>query len=459
MTQTETKKRRIWMILAIAFFAVAAAAVAALCYMLAPSGYVALDVNPSVEIEMNRLGDVTGVKGVNDDAKKLLQGYVPDDDLDDVVEDVVDLMAKGGYLKSDEHNEVLVTVSEGGAAQKTLDRVNRRIADYLEERSLKAEVVGQTVELTDELKRGAEANGISAGKMAMIERLLSEGGASMTAAELAEIRVSDLVAYAERNGISLDILDDRLDDAEDIPELEALEEGLDDIEDEQENAAMQTAVPATTGKTEELIGDEAAKKAALNHAGVSAAEAEMVSCKLERDDGRRIYDVEFYSGSAEYDYEIDAYTGKVLTYDKDIEGYDIPRGTDDTSGNSADKVIGKTAAKKAALNHAGVSAAKARVTKCKLDTDDGRRVYEVEFRVGNTEFDYEIDAYTGAVYSYDRDIDDDRNGDDRDDDRDDDDNRDDDRDDDLDDDDDRDDDDRDDDRDDGRDNDRDGDDD
>ncbi len=120
MTQTETKKRRIWMILAIAFFAAAAAAVAALCYMLAPSGYVALDVNPSVEIEMNRLGDVTGVKGVNDDAKKLLQGYVPDDDLDDVVEDVVDLMAKGGYLKSDEHNEVLPDGERGRSSAKNV---------------------------------------------------------------------------------------------------------------------------------------------------------------------------------------------------------------------------------------------------------------------------------------------------------------------------------------------------
>ena len=44
-------------------------------------------------------------------------------------------------------------------------------------------------------------------------------------------------------------------------------------------------------------------------------------------------------------------------------------------------------------------------TKAKLDWDDGRQEYEVEFRQGRTEYDYTIDATTGAILESDRDRD------------------------------------------------------
>ena len=54
-------------------------------------------------------------------------------------------------------------------------------------------------------------------------------------------------------------------------------------------------------------------------------------------------------------------------------------------------------AKSIALGHAGVSASSVSFSKAKLDDDDGRGVYEIEFYVGNTEYDYEIDAHSGAI--------------------------------------------------------------
>ncbi|MDD6933236.1 MAG: PepSY domain-containing protein, partial [Eubacteriales bacterium] len=36
-------------------------------------------------------------------------------------------------------------------------------------------------------------------------------------------------------------------------------------------------------------------------------------------------------------------------------------------------------------------------TKAKLEKDDGVRKYEIEFRKGGTEYEYEIDAATGAI--------------------------------------------------------------
>ncbi|MCD8181005.1 MAG: PepSY domain-containing protein [Firmicutes bacterium] len=63
-------------------------------------------------------------------------------------------------------------------------------------------------------------------------------------------------------------------------------------------------------------------------------------------------------------------------------------------------------AKAAALEDAGLDADDVTFTKAKLDYDDGALVYDIEFRYGTTEYEYEINASTGAVVSYDVDIDD-----------------------------------------------------
>ena len=117
--------------------------------------------------------------------------------------------------------------------------------------------------------------------------------------------------------------------------------------------------------------------------------------KLDWDDGRLQYDVEFYSGSTEYDYEIDANTGAILSYDHDWDNttQTIPAGTD---------LISADRAKEIALGRApsGVT-----VVKCELERDDGRYVYEIEMRSGRTEYSCDIDAATGAIFDWDVDYD------------------------------------------------------
>ena len=64
--------------------------------------------------------------------------------------------------------------------------------------------------------------------------------------------------------------------------------------------------------------------------------------------------------------------------------------------------ITEAQAKDIALKHAGVSAQQAHFTKMKLDRDFGRSEYELEFFVGNVEYDYEIDAADGTVRKFSR---------------------------------------------------------
>ncbi|EFB77627.1 PepSY domain-containing protein [Subdoligranulum variabile] len=140
------------------------------------------------------------------------------------------------------------------------------------------------------------------------------------------------------------------------------------------------------------ISEDAAKATALEHAGLAEADLQAVRIKLDYDDGRAVYDVEFLKDTAEYDYELDATTGEILSYDYDAENL--------TAQTTTGSPVTADQAKQIALNHAGVAESDTRAMELETDRDDGRTVYEFSWKVGFTEYDYEIDADTGAILSY-----------------------------------------------------------
>ena len=149
----------------------------------------------------------------------------------------------------------------------------------------------------------------------------------------------------------------------------------------------------------DYIGKARAKEIALDHAGLTYDDVSFFRVELDRNGGRAEYEVEFYSGSTEYDYDIDALTGDVRDYDHDVEGYQIPSDSADGSGD----YIGKARAKEIALDHAGLQSSQVTFIRTELDWDDGRAEYEVEFYTSGKEYDYDIDALTGDIRSYDYD--------------------------------------------------------
>ena len=148
--------------------------------------------------------------------------------------------------------------------------------------------------------------------------------------------------------------------------------------------------------TGSYIGEAKAKSIALAHAGLTESQATFLYVKLDYDDGRWEYEVEFYRDGTEYDYDIDALTGAIRSVDYDAEHY-VPAGSQ--NGN----VIGEAKAKSIALAHAGLTESQVTFVHVALDYDDGRMEYEVEFYAGSTEYDYDIDAATGAILSFDQD--------------------------------------------------------
>ena len=157
------------------------------------------------------------------------------------------------------------------------------------------------------------------------------------------------------------------------------------------------------------IGEDAAKTTALTRAGLAESDVEAIRVRLDYDDGRAEYDVEFWlrtdTGAAEYDYEIDALTGEVLAFDYDAEDYDAAQGAQ-TPPAASGAAITAEEAKQIAPEHAGVNEADIRALELETDRDDGRTVYEFSWKVGWTEYDYDIDAATGEILSFSQDVDD-----------------------------------------------------
>ncbi len=134
-------------------------------------------------------------------------------------------------------------------------------------------------------------------------------------------------------------------------------------------------------------------------AGLQEENAVFLKINFDQEDGRYQYDVEFYSGTTEYGYEIDAITEQILSASRELGDFIVPVGASD--GFAGNETISADRAKEIALEDARISASDAVFKKAKLDRDDGRLEYEVEFYAGSMEYEYEINAETGSIISRD----------------------------------------------------------
>ena len=160
-------------------------------------------------------------------------------------------------------------------------------------------------------------------------------------------------------------------------------------------ASGATTTPAqTTPSTNTSTGavDEAkAQEIALAHAGIKAADATITQSKLDYDDGRQVYELEWYANGAKYDYEIAVATGEIVN-----SGYEAKT----VVGTGTSATVSEATAKQTALARVSGAAA-SDIYEWKLDYDDGRPEYEGKIIYGGTEYEFTIDATSGTVTEWD----------------------------------------------------------
>ncbi len=159
-----------------------------------------------------------------------------------------------------------------------------------------------------------------------------------------------------------------------------------DISSQPASAADISSQPASAKD----IGEAAAKQIALEHAGVAEADASHLWVSRDYDDGRLEYEVEFFSGSKEYDYDIDAADGSILSFDSETEF--AGKKTAGSEGISLEQ------AKKIAL--AKVPGANDSHIRIEKDRDDGQLLYEGKIVYSGVEYEFEISAADGSVLDW-----------------------------------------------------------
>lgn len=162
-------------------------------------------------------------------------------------------------------------------------------------------------------------------------------------------------------------------------------------------------------KQAEYLGVDAAKAIALAAADITESDAVFTTAELEEKNGLSYYEIDFTVGGQEYDYDIDAISGKII--ENQTKAVDDTAANEATTANTtnaaSDGQVTLEEAKEIALNHAGLTADGVTFIKGKLERDDGREKYDIEFYTSDfKEYDYEIDPQTGEILSYDYDAED-----------------------------------------------------
>ena len=365
MTTKKTTKKR-WTTLAAACLALVLLGGGGIFYQQAHAvaSVVSLDVNPSIELKVSRSEKVLVCTPLNEDAKAILADMGDGADLkgaklDVAVNAIVGSLVRNGYLNSIS-SAIMISVEDNDTAraEKLQRELTSTVDGVLQTSEAKASVLTQTLTQDAGLTQQARENSISIGKAALVNRVLALNPALKFDA-LAKLSVEELKDLAE---------------------------------------AGAPAMPIGTDKAMDIAA-AAFGKASTAKMAYSAVDPEL-------DESPAHYEVEIKSQTGEeFEYKVDAYTGAILESKREAaDGTEVPVVQPSKPAASGD--IGYAKAKSVALNHAGVSENKAYDMEIELDDEDGKLVYEVEFKFGGMEYSYEINAATGAILKHEAELDD-----------------------------------------------------
>ncbi len=409
---------------------------------------VSLDVNPSINIQLNKNEKVVDVVPLNEDAEKIVGTMnFKDSDLTVTVNALVGSMLRNGYL-SDIANSLLVTVEGDDHTfnEQMRKRVEDEIAAVLKGVDFDASILNQEINKEDELEAFAEKNGISEGKAKLVFAIADELP-HHTPEELAKLSINELnilagnteevtakgepstkgyIGTEKATKIALDKVGIKKADTRSISIAPESDDGIMvyEVDIHTGSYIYEVEIDATTGTVlgfekeyvegpfelpsepdnSGIISEAEAKAAAYAKAGVNGANVK--SCKVEFDREDNIYEVEFYAGEYEYNADINAANGKVVDFDKEYNDdyYEKPvnKPVTTTAAKPNPSQISAAAAKSSALKYAGISESSVTNYRSKLTTDDGVKVYEIEFNCNGYEYDVEVNASTGKVTDFDK---------------------------------------------------------
>ncbi len=364
-----------------------------------------IDVNPSIELKINHRDRVLSADAFNEDGERVLDGLkLKNAALDTAAAAIFRSMAVKGYVE--DASGILVTV-QNNDEDKTADlrrQLNTGIGEALTEHNINASIVHQALSAFDEAKQFADKHGISTGKAAFILEMV-ERAPDLNADRLADYHFAALASVAEQKGIDLHELVDY--DAEDAAwgDLElSLEQLL-------EQAEQTLGVPL-------LTPDEVKKYTGFDEDFMS--KVVFVKLELSWEGDIPVYQMEFISDEAVYEYAINAIDGSWMETETEKEMNSSTQsppqtmrstlpggGTTATSARPfttttawMDSFIGEEKAKTIALKEreaAGCDTDNVRDLTVQEYYDKGNSVYKVTFTIEDVQYCHTVHAVSGKI--------------------------------------------------------------
>lgn len=414
---------------------------------------IAFDVNPSIEMKVNAKDQILEVTPLNDDAVVVIGDMdLKGSDLDVAVNALVGSMIRNGYL-SDLANSILISVENNDPqrASQLQQQLMNEISQLISTNSFDGAVLSQSIVDNQELRNLANEYGITMGKAQLIQQVLSvnplytfDNLSKLTINELNLLIDGQNVDHVHSTGLASDKNYIGKEKAKEIAlnhanlsesnisscevqldyemgmmvyEVEFYSNGMEydydinaltgdvlHVQSEQEDSQAHEKDESNIPSNLSYIGEVKAKQIALENAGVAEGDISNYWIEMDREDGNIIYEVEFYVGNTEYDYDINALSGEIIHSERDEENDDPSSGSSSSSSNQAQ--ITAEQAKQIALNHASLVASQISNYKIEKDVENGIVVYEIDFKCGNYEYEYDINGTTGAIIKSKKDIDD-----------------------------------------------------
>ena len=266
---------------------------------------VTMDVNPSIQFELNQDDEVVGISAGNEDAKKILEKVdVEDDDANKAVDKIVDSLVDEGHL-STENNTVLLSVDNDDDDKRIEleQKLGETIQSSLKENSIDGAIFSQDMDIDDDVESLIKKYDISYGKATLIEKILDENDDNQKA-----YKVEDLVKLNAQELIMIYQSMERKDD--------------DDI------------LLGSVSTSKYITSDEALA-VALSDAGLAQNQITDLEIDYDIENGVLTYEIEFKGNGKEYEYEINASKGVI---EREIESASsspaTPAVTPNASSNS-----------------------------------------------------------------------------------------------------------------------------
>lgn len=421
-------------------------------------GALILSVNPRVEISYNLNGLVIGLKGLNEDGEKIVAAYgdYAGQTCREATCGLIEEMEKAGYFYSDtgEQKQIVLQLAAGslcpddGFLEEVTEGVKKTVRNLSngEDTTLTLPVPSATSEPERDITLE------EAKKIALHYLLLSEDAEVTFTGEKLEGQVYELefivndvhyeaeislrgqvlkmeaevmsptpmpddsgfITLEEAKKIALEeaglsgktdalVVKEELDRRDGKFDFEILWGGYEyeleinartgDILKREVETTKRTAPDMSLRK----VSFEEARAVVLRDLGIGAA----LFDKEEYDAFEEEYELELTVDGVRYEYTISAWDGDIL--EKEWQGKKKARST---PAPDATDFIGMDKAKELVLKHAKLTGKKVTYKEAKLDREDGRYVYEIEFVYGGMEYEYEVDAATGKILKADKEKDD-----------------------------------------------------